>query len=440
MSLLLDALKRAEEAKRAKEGTAAPERPAPAEMSLAEESESAAPDFELIADRNESVSAPVPSAAPVFTPSPASASVQTPIPALASLAEPQEEMAYAPEPSLTAGVAAREQEQRDAARNVFAAKQAAPAAQSSKWLLLLVAVLVLGIGGGAWYAWMEVSKVSRPIAKSVPPPQPPPVQPAAAPDAKGAKVAAGALPPLLPPPAKEVPLPAVAVAKPVSMLALTEREALAKEIKDTPAAAPGAPVRLRLAKSFDLPRVNPDLLAGYQALVKGDYARALALYNQVVRAEPMNIDAHLGLAAAAARTGDAPVAAREYRHVLEIDPRNGMAISGLLAVSGQVPAESLETELRTLLSRNPDAPTLYFSLGNLYAGQKRWTEAQQAYFDACRLEPNNADYLYNLAVSLDQLNQRPLALDHYQRALAAKVQGQFDRAAVARRVSELKGG
>ena len=40
-------------------------------------------------------------------------------------------------------------------------------------------------------------------------------------------------------------------------------------------------------------------------------------------------------------------------------------------------------------------------LGNLYADQSQWAPAQQAYFQAHHLEPDNPDYAYNLAVGLD---------------------------------------
>jgi len=61
---------------------------------------------------------------------------------------------------------------------------------------------------------------------------------------------------------------------------------------------------------------------------------------------------------------------------------------------------------------------LYFTLGNQYAQQGRWAEAQQAYFKAFATDPDNADYAFNLAVSLDQLHQPALALEYYRRALA----------------------
>ena len=61
---------------------------------------------------------------------------------------------------------------------------------------------------------------------------------------------------------------------------------------------------------------------------------------------------------------------------------------------------------------------LHFTLGNQLAQQGRWAEAQQEYFKAFAAEPDNADFAYNLAVSLDHLRQPRLALEYYRRALA----------------------
>ena len=84
---------------------------------------------------------------------------------------------------------------------------------------------------------------------------------------------------------------------------------------------------------------------------------------------------------------------------------------------------------------------MLFALGNLYAQQGRWPEAQQTYFRAYTAAPDNADYAYNLAIGLDRLNQGKLALTYYQRALALgqdKPAG-FDRTALRQRMHELSG-
>jgi tetratricopeptide (TPR) repeat protein len=204
-----------------------------------------------------------------------------------------------------------------------------------------------------------------------------------------------------------------------------------------------APVRLRLSQSIETPKVSPELTAAYAALTRGDYVQAKNLYSQIVQMMPLNLDAQLGLAASSARGGDNALAARHYRRVLELDPRNSMAIAGLLAVSesdsGARP-EALEAQLKALISKDPNAAPLQFALGNLYAGERRWTEAQQAFFEAYRLDAANADYLFNLAVSLDQLNQPRLAFDYYQKSLAqaTKTGAQFDRGVAQRRAAELQ--
>ena len=221
----------------------------------------------------------------------------------------------------------------------------------------------------------------------------------------------------------------------------TGREAIANNLRDAPVAQEAAP-KLRLTQSSGSPRLNPDLAIAYQALAGGDYTAAQKLYAKLVSAEPLNVDAQLGLATAAARSGDKSSATQHYRRVLALDPRNGLAIMGLVALNDGAQPASLEIELKTLIGRNPDAAPLHFALGNLYAGSQRWTEAQQAYFEAFRIDAANPDYLFNLAVSLDQLRQTRLALEYYRKAeaiAAARGGGQFDRNTITRRIRELSG-
>jgi tetratricopeptide (TPR) repeat protein len=186
--------------------------------------------------------------------------------------------------------------------------------------------------------------------------------------------------------------------------------------------------------------VSAELAGAYAALKSGDYARATKLYAGVLQGDSLNLDAQLGMATALARGGDAGGAAHAFRMALEIDPSNSTALAGLLAVSDQSNPGALEVGLKSLLARHANSAALAFSLGNLYAAQSRWSEAQQSYFDALRIEPENADYLYNLAVSLDHLKQPRLALDYYERAMATagKAAAQFDHGQINRRVNELK--
>jgi tetratricopeptide (TPR) repeat protein len=204
-------------------------------------------------------------------------------------------------------------------------------------------------------------------------------------------------------------------------------------------AAPAAHEPFTLARTPDRPRVPTEVISGYAALRSGNLADARRSYLAAVGSDPANLDAQLGLATVDARSGSRAAAALHYRKALELDPRNGTALAGLAALADTSRPEALESQLRTELARNPQSAALQFTLGNLYAAQARWSEAQAAFFEAHRLDPGNGDIAYNLAVSLDNLGQSRPAAEFYRRALeAARSQAAlFDPAPVTRRLAEL---
>jgi Tfp pilus assembly protein PilF len=198
----------------------------------------------------------------------------------------------------------------------------------------------------------------------------------------------------------------------------------------------GADIRVR--RNDTAPRINPGLQAAYQAFNDGDLAAARQQYQAVIRQEPANRDALMGMAALALRQKDAPQAAAQYVRMLELDPNDAEALAGLTSLHMGDPAQS-EGRLKAVLQNNPESGPVLFALGNLYSQQARWSEAQQMYFRAYAAVPSNADYAFNLAVGLDRLNQGKIALGYYQRALALASNGvgSFDRAAARRRLHEL---
>jgi uncharacterized protein HemY len=93
-----------------------------------------------------------------------------------------------------------------------------------------------------------------------------------------------------------------------------------------------------------------------------------------------------------------------------------------------------------MLKQQPDSPHLYFALGSHYSALSKWPEAQSAFFSAWSADNLNADYAYNLAVSLDHLSKQKQAVDFYQ--LSLKLQkssiGNFSSVDVHRRISSLQ--
>ncbi len=185
--------------------------------------------------------------------------------------------------------------------------------------------------------------------------------------------------------------------------------------------------------------ISPILMQAYETLQSGDNARAKGLYEQVLQAEPRNMDALLGLGAIALNDGRTDDASRYYQRVLELDPRNSYAQAGLISIIGGADLQASESRLKQLIARDPSA-FLHFSLGNLYAEQGQWPSAQQAYFQAYQMQQENPDYAFNLAVGLEHLGQTRLALDYYRRALDLsfkKGHANFDQSLVIQRVGQL---
>jgi tetratricopeptide (TPR) repeat protein len=338
---------------------------------------------------------------------------------LAPIATPESAAAARAQPSSSGAAAAM--------------KPATPSAGSRKFLWIgagVVALVAVAIGGYVWYSISALAPA--PIARA---PAPRLISPAP------------------PPPAAEAPAPEKAEATTATTPGPPQRapeperrsSARAAEGRVTPentdtAESAATPAMLQPARPADRARLAPQIASGYAALRAGDLATAQRDYAAAVDAEPSNIDALLGLATVEARSARPEAAVVLYRRALEVDPRNATALAALATLAEPIRAESLEQRLVSELAQNPRSAALNFMLGNLYAGQALWAQAQASYFEAHRLDPGNPDILHNLAVSLDRMGQPKVAATYYRKALeAARVQAtQFDAAAVTRRLGEIE--
>jgi tetratricopeptide (TPR) repeat protein len=419
MSLLMDALKKAEEAKRQAGESPAPGAvpAAPPELTLQPVTPVFAPPGSALPNLSQqhldSVDADL---ANVSTSVPPRRRQATPTPALKP-AKISEESAEAAE--------------RSAVRNVFAVKQP-PKSRAPLWILLaLVGVATFGIGGYFWWQFqsMSGSSLARPAAPMPSfanlPNQQAPAQPVKVlPEVRQPDQAS--LPPLAEPVKNQAENSAPFVEK---------RERANVPATPQQAEADG-PIRLSTSR----PKQNVTLNRAYDALMADNLNDAKRDYEQVLRSDAKNTDALLGLATIAVRQGQLNAATDLYLSVLEADPKDVTAKAGLINLQGQSDPGASESRLKVLLSGQPESPALHFALGNLYASQTRWSDAQQAYFRAHTAEPENADYLFNLAVSLDHMHQNKLAAKYYQSALnAAEIRSAaFDRNQVRSRVLELR--
>lgn len=332
--------------------------------------------------------------------------------------------------------------QREAASVMFRAGQdhSRAGAVRALWLAGGGLFFFLLLGGGFYYYLSSLEQPTLLVSRPNPPPAVPiqenPVSPenvAPVPVANETPVnetpAVVSAPPSVPPTTAPQAPPPAGVEEPTARV---EEKTRARPSEET---SPKV-TRNRAPKAT----VSDDVMAGYQAYMAGDDVAAGQSYRKAVQQDARNVDAWLGLGAVAARQGRTDEAAAHYMRALELEPRNMAAQTGLIGLVGQTDPAASESRLKNLLAQQPEAAFLNAALGNLYADQGQWPSAQQAYFQAYRLEAGNAEYAFNLAVSLDQMGKANLALTHYQRALELlpKQGGGLDRLQLEARIAQLQ--
>jgi len=409
MSLLMDALKRAEANKQDASRAVGSKHEPSADRGLSlepiapEPARSAAPPLPDLATHLEAVDADLADTAAI---------PETP-PPLAS------------KPPTPTAKAQAEQKGRDAARNAFAAKQAASKPSKAPLWLALGTLGIAGVAIGL-YVWYQLSALggNAPLAPMARPPSAPVVL--SAPPA-----------PLAPSPARTgtVSNPPASEAK-----LFTSPPAEPRQPR-TPTANSGqgsdSPIRLTRTR----PDTDANLLQGHANVQQNELDLARRNFEQTLQRDPNNTDALLALAAIAQRQGRPGDAEYLYQRALVANPSDPAVQGAILngATAGADP-QNTESRLKTLLTAQPDSAPLNFALGNLYARQKRWSEAQQVFFNAVAADSDNPDYLFNLAVSLDHIRQSRPAAQHYRLALeaAGKRPAAFDREQLRRRLAELQ--
>lgn len=402
MSLLMDALKRAElakqEAARAQFGIPAN---SPLESGLSLEP--------IGGDHSGTLSNPLPDLANYLDAVDADLA-STPLPRTA---------AATPQPP-AGSATSTEQAHRDSVRNAFAAKQpvASPPSRLPLWLALGT-LTIAGLSIGA-YVWYQLNAMNRGSLASPPP------------SAARAHPGQNVLPVVPPPQPAAVPAPPPQD----STLFAPRREPSSAPQRAIEADTAAAPIRLTRSR----PEADPALSRGHTSLQRGELELARRDYEQALQRDPNNTDALLALSAIAQRQGRQSDAEALRQRALIANPSDPATQAAALGGNAaDMDPQNTESRLKSLLSAQPESAALNFALGNLYARQSRWPEAQQVYFNAVAAESDNPDYLFNLAVSLDHLRQPRLARQHYRMALeaAGRRPAAFDRAKVEQRLGEL---
>jgi tetratricopeptide (TPR) repeat protein len=322
---------------------------------------------------------------------------------------PMDEPRRAASPATARSAPRPEPSPQSAAQNLFATKQPTAAPRNNRFMLGLAGLTALAIIGIGGYFWWQL----QPHRSSIPPVTSNAVSPA--------PTFAMSQPAAAQPGPDVAPTAPMHAANPAAVVEDEEADEEHETTRPLPKAPPVAVAREeRLLRPNSAPlRLDPALSRGYAAFARGDLTAARNEYLRAQQNDPNNTDALQGLAAIALREGKPEQAATLYQKIIELNPQDATAATALINLRGQATPADAEDELKSLAAAQPELAAPELALGNLYARQERWPEAQQAYFRAYTAEPDNPDLLYNMAVSLEHLRQPKLAAQYYAQALTA---------------------
>ena len=137
------------------------------------------------------------------------------------------------------------------------------------------------------------------------------------------------------------------------------------------------------------PKLDADIYirAAHFAAQSGNYKEAEAKYQQALKVEPKNVDAHLGLARLHDQQGNSQQAVATYQKAVNLHPKNA---------------------------------SVYNDFGLCYSRRREFGPAQQMLQKAVEIEPGRANYRVNLATVLVDVG-RPA--DAYQHLIAVQPEG-----------------
>jgi protein O-mannosyl-transferase len=157
-----------------------------------------------------------------------------------------------------------------------------------------------------------------------------------------------------------------------------------------------------------------------RALAKqGDAAGAERHYREAIRIRPRAADARTGLGVLLMQQGRVREALGEHEQARRLNPASADAVFNLGAAEARMgrTAEA-ESHYAEALRLNPSQAAAHYNWGNLLAAQGRWAEAESHFAEAARLQPENVEALNNLGLSIGLQGRWALAAQVLERAVA----------------------
>lgn len=191
-----------------------------------------------------------------------------------------------------------------------------------------------------------------------------------------------------------------------------------------------------ISKRRATPTATQHLKTAYQYFQDKNYEAAGKYYQLALDENPGSASALNGMGSIALEAGDKSLAENYFYTALKSDPNSAYAKAALLNLGRDRGSARQEELLVNAVRKNPGDAVAAHVLGQFYAAREEWSKAQGFLFSAFSIDSANADYAFNLAVSLDHLGKVAAAREYYVMALhlAAANPANFSKAAVEQRL------
>lgn len=161
----------------------------------------------------------------------------------------------------------------------------------------------------------------------------------------------------------------------------------------------------------------------HKALLAGQLLASANIYKSVLKREPKNKDALLGLATAYHKNLQFDRARSIYNDLLKIDPENKEALNNFVTLSSdKSPSHAIEN-LKELQKISPKFAPIAAQLGILHMQIGDYVKAERFLRRAVALDSQNTSYKYNLAIVSDHQGKFKQAIDYYMLVLKDVKQG-----------------
>jgi len=146
-----------------------------------------------------------------------------------------------------------------------------------------------------------------------------------------------------------------------------------------------------------------------------EFSKAMQAYQKVIELDPAYVEAYNNLGIIYQLMGDGEKALAAYRKSTEINPRyeKGLNNLGILLLLKGSYDEAL-VAFEKAIAVNPNNIESHINLGILFKKKGEWEKAVESYHKALAIDPLHKETHYNIALLYEQLEKMELAISHYQ--------------------------